>query len=111
MTIAKYMLKEDNAQSRAIGVDVADIKVGRPLIAISYNPQLLRVSASAKWSANIISLIFYSINAQGKKVTNQATCKVRLTIIQTWLQDWKLTLSGAGLKRYTIVLIIGLRIR
>ena len=89
MTITKYMLKEDHAQSQAIGVDVADMKVGRPLIALSHNVQLLRVSASAKWSANIISLVFYSINAQGKKVTDHATCKVRLTPNKTWLQDWK----------------------
>ena len=89
MTIAKYMLKEDNAQSQATGVDVVEMKVGRPLIAISYNAQLLRVSASAKWSANIISLVFYSINAQGKKATDHATCKVRLTPNQKWLQDWK----------------------
>lgn len=89
MTVANYMLKTNDGQYENPGFDVADVKVERPLIAVSNSAQLLRVSASAEWSTNVISLAFYSINAQGRKVADHATCNVRITRNQTWLQDWK----------------------
>ena len=89
MTIANYMLKTDDVHSDTPGFDVADMKVERPLIAVPHGAQMLRVSASAKWSTNIISLAFYSINAQGRKIADHAACKVRITTCQAWLQEWK----------------------
>ena len=89
MTIANYMLKTNNVQSDNPGFDVADMIVGRSLIWVSSSAQILRVSASAEWSTNTISLAFYSINAQGRKIADHATCKVRITTSQAWLQDWK----------------------
>ena len=89
MTVAKYMLKTEIVQTNATGFDVADMKVERPLIADSSNAQMLRVSAAAKWSTNIISLAFYSINVQGRKIADHATCEVKIIASQKWLQDWK----------------------
>ena len=89
MTIANYMLKSNKVQSHNSGIDVADMKVERPLIAISNSAQILRVSASAEWATNVILLTFYSINAQGRKTADHATCKVKITTSQAWLQDWK----------------------
>ena len=91
MTIANYMLKTSNVQAENPGFDVADMIVGRSLIAVSNSTQILRVSASAKWSTNIISLVFYSINAQGRKIADHATCNVRISSSQAWLQDWQRT--------------------
>lgn len=89
MTIGDYMLKSNNVQCTNPGFDVADVKVERPLIAISNTVQILRVSASADWSKKVISLSFYSVNAQGRKVADHSTCKVKFTTNQSWLQDWK----------------------
>ena len=91
MTVANYMLKAESMEREITGIDVADMKVERPLIAVSSSAQLLRVSATAKWSTNIISLTFYSVNTQGKKIADHATCKVKITPSQRWLLDWKRT--------------------
>ena len=89
MTVANYMLKKESMERETTGIDVADMKVERPLIAVSSSAQLLRVSAAANWSTNIISLAFYSINTHGKKIADHATCIVKITASQTWLLDWK----------------------
>jgi len=90
MTMADHMLKANNMQSDTIGLNAGDMKVERPLIAVpNSGPQLLRVSAVAHWSTNIVSLAFYSVNAQGSKIADHATCQVTITQKQTWLEDWK----------------------
>ena len=84
-----YMLKSSDLQLNNAGLNVADMKVERPLIASSNISQILRVSASANWSSNLVLLSFYSINAHGRKIADHATCKVMVTTDQTWLQDWR----------------------
>ena len=90
MTIANYMMKAINAQGIQVGLDVGNVKVDKPLIALPVgNAQLLRVSGSANWASNTISLVFYSVNGQGDKKASHATCQVKVTSNQTWFQDWK----------------------
>ena len=89
MTVADHMLKSNNMSTDSAGLNCADMKVERPLIAGSNSVQILRVSASADWRTNIVSLALYSINAQGRKIADHATCKVKITTGQAWLQDWK----------------------
>lgn len=91
MTIANYMIKAINVHGGSeVGLDVGDMKVGKPLIALpAGNPQLFRVSGLADWASKTISLAFYSVNDQGGKKADHATCHVKLTSNQTWLQDWK----------------------
>ena len=90
MTMANYMLKANGIQGHSTGLDCQEMKVGRSLIAIPESTsQLLRVSASADWSTNVVSLAFYSTNAQGRKTADHATCKVAITTDQTWLHDWE----------------------
>jgi naphtho-gamma-pyrone polyketide synthase len=90
MEMADHMLKANNMQSDTTGLDVGNMQVGRSLVAVpNSGAQLLRVSASADWATNVISFAFYSVNAQGRKVTDHATCRVQITANQTWLQDWK----------------------
>ena len=87
--MVEYMLKANDIQSDTTGLDAGDMKVEKPLIAVpDSGPQLLRISASADWSTNVVSLAFYSVNDQGKKLANHATCQVRITPKQTWLLDW-----------------------
>lgn len=84
------MMKAINMQGSEMGLDVGDMKVDKPLIALpAGNPQLFRVSGLANWSLKTISLTFYSVNDQGDKKAGHATCNVKLTSSQTWLQDWK----------------------
>lgn len=90
LTIANYMMKAIKMQGSEIGLDVGDMKVDKPLIALpAGNPQLFRVSGLANWALNIVSLAFYSVNGRGDRKADHATCHVKLTSNQTWLQDWK----------------------
>jgi len=89
MTIARHMLNTSDVQCDSPSFDVADMKVERPLIAHSHSAQILRVSASAKWSSHVISLSLFSITAQGRKIADHATCSVKISTSQQWLQDWK----------------------
>jgi naphtho-gamma-pyrone polyketide synthase len=92
MTMADHMLKANNMQNDTTGLDLGDMKVDRPLIAVSNNGALfLRVSASADWSNSVVSFAFYSVNSLGRKSADHATCRVRITANQTWLLDWKRT--------------------
>ncbi|KAL1963919.1 hypothetical protein VTN77DRAFT_7725 [Rasamsonia byssochlamydoides] len=92
MSVADYMLKANNKRSDNAGLDVANVKVEKPLIGIpDRGPQILRISASADWSTNIVSISLYSVTAEGKKLTDHATCEVRITENQTWFDDWKRT--------------------
>ena len=88
MTIANYMLRSNKVPSGDSDFDLVDMQVERPLIATSDTAQVLQISACAKWATNFILLVFYSVNAQGKKTAEHATCKVRIATGQAWLQEW-----------------------
>jgi naphtho-gamma-pyrone polyketide synthase len=90
MCMADHMLKAKGMPTDGTGLNVCKMKVEKPLISNpSSGMQLLRVSASVDWSTRILSLAFYSMNAQGKKVADHATCQVRITEKQQWLEEWK----------------------
>lgn len=90
LTIGQYMLKANQAWTEMTGLDCSTVKVERPLIAaVDSDSQLLRVSASANWAKDLISLAFFSINARGRKIADHATCLVKITANQTWIEDWK----------------------
>ena len=89
MTIGNYMLEANGIKMDSPGFDVADMKVEKSFIAVSDSVQILRVSASAEWSTKVIVLNFYSVDAQGRKVADYATCKVKIASNKTWLQEWK----------------------
>jgi naphtho-gamma-pyrone polyketide synthase len=90
MCMANYMLKAKGMPTDGTGLDVCKMKVEKPLISNPANGvQLLRVSASANWSTRILSLAFYSMNSQGRKVADHATCQVHITEKQQWLEEWK----------------------
>lgn len=90
MCMADHMLKTKGMATDGTGLDVCKMKVDKPLISNPANGvQLLRVSASANWSSRILSLAFYSMNAQGRKVADHATCQVHITEKQQWREEWK----------------------
>lgn len=86
------MLKSVKRDDDNTGIDVSAMKVDKPLIAATdKTSQLLRVSASADWSTNVIRLQFFSVNDTGKKTASHATCTVKISTTQIWLKDWART--------------------
>ena len=88
LTIGEYLIKESGIYDEATGVDVADMKVGNPLIAKANGPQLLRVSASADWVAQTVEMSFYSVNDQGKKTMDHAKCTARISNRNEWSKEF-----------------------
>lgn len=87
--MSSYMLKADDKHGDDVGLDVRKMNVDKPLIFLSEkDSQLLRVSASGDWSADVVSFAFYSADSQGNKLADHATCEVKISQNQTWLQDW-----------------------
>ncbi|KAL1959367.1 hypothetical protein VTO42DRAFT_2170 [Malbranchea cinnamomea] len=90
MCMSDYMLRSNNKQGDAVGLDVRDMKIDKPFILqTTSSSQLLRVSAVADWSTNTISFEIYSTESQGKKVADHAQCKVKISTTETWFRDWK----------------------
>lgn len=89
LTIGEYLLKATAAHDESTGVDVADMKVEKPLIATGNGPQLFRASASADWSAQKASVHFYSVNTEGKKTADHARCTVKFGNPSDWSNEWK----------------------
>jgi naphtho-gamma-pyrone polyketide synthase len=90
MTMVNYMLKANGMDINHTGLDVGTMKASRPLVGDpNGNAQLLRVSASADWSAEVVSISFFSVNALGRKIADHATCLVRIVTSHNWLQEWR----------------------
>ena len=87
MTIVNYMLKPNSVQSDTSGFDVADMTVGRPLMRYLTAPNYF--ASQYPQNGSQASFCFYSVNAQGRKTANYVIFKVRITIDQRWLQNWK----------------------
>ncbi|KAL8725152.1 MAG: hypothetical protein Q9166_007527 [cf. Caloplaca sp. 2 TL-2023] len=90
LTIAKYMLKSNGLLDDKIGLDCGAMSIQRPLIAQpDAASQLLRVSANADWSKKEVSLSFFSVDTNARKLAAHASCMVKITEKQNWLDDWK----------------------
>ncbi|THC96716.1 hypothetical protein EYZ11_003822 [Aspergillus tanneri] len=87
LTIATYMIQESNMSYESVGLDVADMQVQNPLVSQGKSANLYHVSATADWTANLISFRLFS-GPEGN-TTEHATFSVRITPRQTWLADWK----------------------
>lgn len=70
-------------------MDVSEMAVNKPLIATGSGPQLFRASASADWNARRLSMNFYSVMADGKKIADHAKCTVKFEDTEGWLKEWR----------------------
>ena len=69
-------------------MDVSDMVVDKTLIATG-STQLLRASGTADWSTRRLTVEFYTVNADRKKLLSHAKCTVRFGDSEAWLKDWK----------------------
>lgn len=70
------------------GLDVCDVTVPKPLIAKS-GDQFFRVSAVMNWADQKAAIQVYSVNAEGKKMTEHAHCTVKLFDCADREMEWK----------------------
>lgn len=89
LTVAKALV-DANTSVEFTGFDVCDVKIDRPLVALSSETShLFRVSASVKWASQLVSLSIYSVDNNGNKTISHATVNVRLVVDKAqWLDEW-----------------------
>ncbi len=62
--------------------------VDKPLIYTG-SSLLLRASGAADWNTQRLTLEFYSVNADGKKLAGHAKCTVKFGDSEAWSKEWK----------------------
>ncbi|PHH79911.1 hypothetical protein CDD80_3498 [Ophiocordyceps camponoti-rufipedis] len=89
LTVAKELV-EGNPSASFTGFDVADVNIDRPLVSLpSKTSQVFRVSATADWAAQVVSVSIYSVE-DGIKTANHAAINVYLTADKgSFLEEWK----------------------
>ncbi|ATY66936.1 Beta-ketoacyl synthase [Cordyceps militaris] len=90
LTVGKALV-EGCDSAHFTGFDVCDVKVDHPLIALlSEKSHLFRVSATADWASQLISVSIYSVDDAGNTTAHHAKANVRLlTDRAVWLAEWK----------------------
>ena len=66
LTVVHYLLQASKTDTNSIGMNVSDMTVNKPLIAIEKGPQLFRASTSADRKAQRILINFYSVRDDGR---------------------------------------------
>ncbi|KAL8653253.1 MAG: hypothetical protein Q9210_002207 [Variospora velana] len=90
LTIAKYMLRSNGLLKEKTGLDCGVMNIQRSLIAQrDATSLLLRVSAKANWPKKEVSLGFFSVGANARKLADHASCIVKITEEENWLHEWK----------------------
>ena len=88
LTIGDYLFKATGADSTNVGMDVGDMIIDKPLIYTG-SSLILRASGSADWSSRQMTVEFYTVNADKKKIANHAKCTVKFGDREAWTKEWK----------------------
>jgi naphtho-gamma-pyrone polyketide synthase len=90
MQLTNYMMEKRSLSTENTGMDVTRMQIQKSLVL---NPdlssQLFRVSAVATWSTSSIKFSIYSVNNQGVKTVDHATCTVNISPAKIWISEWK----------------------
>ncbi|KAK7417367.1 hypothetical protein QQX98_004644 [Neonectria punicea] len=88
--LANYFMEQQSMSTESMGMDVCDMKIEKPLVLNSnLSSQLFRVSAVADWAEGSVKVAIFSVNGQGSKTLDHATCIVDLVPVRTWTKEWK----------------------
>ena len=89
LIIGDYLAKSHTAGDGDAGMAVTDMVVAKPLIATGIGAQLFRAHASADWRSRRIKIDIYSVDSDGKKTTDHASCTVEYGNKDEWLKEWQ----------------------
>ncbi|KAI9731500.1 MAG: Type I Iterative PKS [Cirrosporium novae-zelandiae] len=90
VVLGQYLLDEFNPNAKNKGIDVADIEIGKSLIATGKR-QLVRATATADWEAQEAKISIYSVNLEGKKTVLHCNCTVKYGNPEAWKKEWQRT--------------------
>ncbi|KAL9594396.1 MAG: hypothetical protein Q9219_007055 [cf. Caloplaca sp. 3 TL-2023] len=92
LTMSDYILLQSPHKplSAEVGLDVGHVRIEKPLIARpDETTQRFRISATATWSSQLIAMVIYSVDGNGRRTITHARLEVHVTRQQRWLDEWK----------------------
>ena len=89
LVVADYLYKQWKPDAKQVDINVCNMKVEKALIANLQNSQLIRVSATANFTAKEAQLTYYSVLPGGKKLATHAVCGIKYEDTESWLASWK----------------------
>ncbi|TLD19516.1 Calcium/calmodulin-dependent protein kinase type I [Venturia nashicola] len=94
MTAADYLYKELRPGAGAVGYNVCEMEVHKPLVAIMPPPpegQWLQLEASADLEAGEVHLNFRHVKPDGKVITELGHGLVKYEDVESWHSEWNRT--------------------
>ncbi|CAK4034878.1 polyketide synthase [Lecanosticta acicola] len=91
LTVADYIWKEARPGTETPGYNVCNMEVPKPLIAQIPQPpqgQHIELEANADLEQGILKLQFRSVQPDGKKIQDHASCVVRYEDKAAWSEEW-----------------------
>lgn len=91
LTVADYIWKEARPGTETPGYNVCNMEVPKPLIAQIPQPpqgQHIEVEANADLEQGILKLQYRSVQPDGKKIQDHASCIVRYEDKAAWTDEW-----------------------
>ncbi|OQO12430.1 hypothetical protein B0A48_03072 [Cryoendolithus antarcticus] len=91
LTVADYMWKEAHPNTEVPGINVCNMEVPKPLIAQIPQPpqgQHIQLEAVADFAAGTVKLQYRSVQPDGKKIQDHASCIVNYEDKAAWSAEW-----------------------
>ncbi|KAE8384533.1 hypothetical protein BDV23DRAFT_176984 [Aspergillus alliaceus] len=87
-TMGKYLLQTFKPVLQGDVVDICNMVVDKPLIYQGIETQLFRASVTADWSSQSAKMSIYSVNQDGTKTIEHATCLLHFGETASWKNEW-----------------------
>lgn len=91
LTVGDYIYKQVNPGTDSPGINVCNMEVPKPLIAQIPQPaqgQHIEMEATADLAQGSVKVLFRSVQPDGKKIQDHATCTVRFEDKAAWAEEW-----------------------
>ena len=91
LTVGDYIYKEMAPGAEVPGINVCNMEVPKPLIAQIPQPaqgQHIEMEANADMSTGLVKVNFRSVQPDGKKIQDHASCIVRFEDKAAWAEEW-----------------------
>ncbi|CAK3990765.1 polyketide synthase [Lecanosticta acicola] len=88
LTLANYLAEEAKQLAPTIGLNVAEVKVMRPLVATGAK-QLYRATAKLDVLSRQVRVRISSVSEVGKNMGDHCECMIKLEDKEAWSRDWK----------------------
>jgi naphtho-gamma-pyrone polyketide synthase len=88
-TLGSYLAENYQPDIKHSGIDVCDMMALKPLIVKDEGRQLFRASMKADWITKSAVFKLFSVNLEGKVISEHANCAIRFSDCDIWEREWE----------------------